>query len=318
MTMLRVPLSLGPASRDHRLDKQPLGLSDLPRPRPGAPAYSTWGGPDPALALARIEATRNWAASAPPLAGRPSTTVDGRCPTSTSLVKTIERSTDHSIRRRLGRTGACTLTSHSTRLFSPYWPKSAPTQPQRVSHPRGGRVRGSAQHPDPAGVVLDHREYEHRCSCQGDRFEEITGQQGLCLGAQEVRPGRGRALGCGVDPQLPAGFPIPSTAPPSPRARAVHRAGTPLAGFSRARRSTRARIERTVRGRPGRLGRDRAACRLAIRSRCQRSTVSGRTSNRSLRSVCRGSRYSSAANKARSAVVKCTRCGPSWRSSMAI
>ena len=34
----------------------------------------------------------------------------------------------------------------------------------------------------------------------------------------------------------------------------------------------------TVRGRPGRLGRDLAAWRRASRSRCQRSTVSGRTS----------------------------------------
>jgi hypothetical protein len=37
----------------------------------------------------------------------------------------------------------------------------------------------------------------------------------------------------------------------------------------------------TAGGRPGRLGLDRAACRPAIRSRCQRSTVSGRTSSRS-------------------------------------
>ena len=36
-------------------------------------------------------------------------------------------------------------------------------------------------------------------------------------------------------------------------------------------------MEPTVRGRPGRLGRDRAAWRHARRSRCQRSTVSGRT-----------------------------------------
>ena len=34
-------------------------------------------------------------------------------------------------------------------------------------------------------------------------------------------------------------------------------------------------MERTVRGRPGRLGRDLAAWRRASRSRCQRSTVSG-------------------------------------------
>ena len=39
-------------------------------------------------------------------------------------------------------------------------------------------------------------------------------------------------------------------------------------------------MERTVRGRPVRLGRDLAAWRRASRSRCQRSTVSGRTSSR--------------------------------------
>lgn len=54
-----------------------------------------------------------------------------------------------------------------------------------------------------------------------------------------------------------------------------------------------------MRGRPGRLGRDRAACRLAIRSRCHRSTVSGRTSRLSLPNVRRGRRCSNAANTAR-------------------
>jgi hypothetical protein len=39
-------------------------------------------------------------------------------------------------------------------------------------------------------------------------------------------------------------------------------------------------MERTVRGRPGRPGRDLAAWRRARTSRCQRSTVSGWTSSR--------------------------------------
>jgi hypothetical protein len=48
-----------------------------------------------------------------------------------------------------------------------------------------------------------------------------------------------------------------------------------------ASRSTRTRIDRSVRGRPGRLGRETLAWRRATRSRCQRRAVSGRTSNRS-------------------------------------
>ncbi|SFG79833.1 hypothetical protein SAMN02787118_12924 [Streptomyces mirabilis] len=72
-------------------------------------------------------------------------------------------------------------------------------------------------------------------------------------------------------------------------------------GFSRARRNTRARTGRTVRGRPGRFGLDACACRRLTRSRCQCSTVSGRTSSRHLRTTFRGSRYSTAAGNARSA-----------------
>jgi hypothetical protein len=61
-----------------------------------------------------------------------------------------------------------------------------------------------------------------------------------------------------------------------------------------------ARIERTTGGRPRRLSRDRAACRPLIRLRCQRSTVSARTSNRIRRNASGLSRCSSAADNARS------------------
>ena len=88
----------------------------------------------------------------------------------------------------------------------------------------------------------------------------------------------------------------------------------PHPGFSRTRRSTRTRTERTVDGRPRRLGRDRAACRFLIRSRCQRSTVSGRTSSRIRRNVSGLSRCSSAASKARSGDANRTFLPPSWRS----
>jgi hypothetical protein len=69
----------------------------------------------------------------------------------------------------------------------------------------------------------------------------------------------------------------------------------PQEGFSRARRSTSWRMERTVRGRPGLFGRDRAAWRRAIRSRCQRSTVPGWTSRRNRPSTSVGSQRSKAA-----------------------
>jgi hypothetical protein len=70
--------------------------------------------------------------------------------------------------------------------------------------------------------------------------------------------------------------------------------------FPLAKRSTRTRMHRSVRGRPRRLGREAAAWRRAMRSRCQRRTVSGRTSICSPRSTYMGSRWSSAASNARS------------------
>ena len=73
-------------------------------------------------------------------------------------------------------------------------------------------------------------------------------------------------------------------------------------------------MERTVRGRPGRLGRDLAAWRRASRSRCQRSTVSGRISSRNRPSTSRGSRCSRAARNARSAGQNRGRVLPSCRS----
>ena len=84
--------------------------------------------------------------------------------------------------------------------------------------------------------------------------------------------------------------------------------------FSRARRSTSRRIDRMVGGRPTCLGRDILACRRVIRSRCQRSTVSGRTSSRRLRSTSRGRRCSRAASQARSARVNRTLLPCSCRS----
>ena len=88
--------------------------------------------------------------------------------------------------------------------------------------------------------------------------------------------------------------------------------------FSEARRRTSRRIDRIVRGRPARWGRELLACRRAIRSRCQRSTVSGRTSSRSWLRTVRGSGCSRAASQARSAGVNRTRSPCRCRSSTMI
>ena len=72
-------------------------------------------------------------------------------------------------------------------------------------------------------------------------------------------------------------------------------------------------MERTVGGRPRRFGFDMFACRALIRSRCQRSTVSGRTISRSRRRTARGKGCSSAARNARSTGVYVTVVGPRWR-----
>lgn len=83
-------------------------------------------------------------------------------------------------------------------------------------------------------------------------------------------------------------------------------------------RDKHSRTERTVRGLPGRLGRKRAAWRRATRSRCQRSTVSGRTTSRILRSTSEGRRCSNAARNERSPGENRTLSPPSWRSSTVI
>jgi hypothetical protein len=69
------------------------------------------------------------------------------------------------------------------------------------------RVGGGAQNPDSPAGVLDHREHVQPHSGQGDRLEEVTGQQGPGLGAQEIGPRGGTALGCRVDPGLVQDFP---------------------------------------------------------------------------------------------------------------
>jgi hypothetical protein len=62
-----------------------------------------------------------------------------------------------------------------------------------LGDPRGGRVRGRAQDPYPAGRMLYHRQHEHPRPTQGDGFEEVTGQQRVGLGTQEASPRIGAA-----------------------------------------------------------------------------------------------------------------------------
>src|SRR5258706_12194693 len=49
---------------------------------------------------------------------------------------------------------------------------------RRRCHPRGGRMRGGAQDPDPAAGELDDREHGHPRPAQRDRFAQNASQQG--------------------------------------------------------------------------------------------------------------------------------------------
>ena len=109
--------------------------------------------------------------------------------------------------------------------------------PDGLGRPGGTPARRRAQHRDPVAVdpvavVPGHREHQHPRSGQGECSGKATGQQGFCLAAGEISPGRGRAFGCGADPGFPQGLPHRWAGRPSPRAPAVHRAaaGTPGLG----------------------------------------------------------------------------------------
>ena len=183
-----------------------------------------------------------------------------------------------------------------------------------LCRPGRRRMGGGAQDPDSPAGVLDHREHVQPHPGQGDRLEEVTGQQGPGPGAQEIGPRGGTAPGrravpasCGISQTVEAATITPGTSS-SPCTRRY-----PDPGFSRTRGNTRTRTERTVRGRPGCRGRDRRACRRAATWRCQRSTVSGRTTKCSRLSTSLGSWCSSAASNARSPGVNRTLSGPSCR-----
>jgi hypothetical protein len=63
-------------------------------------------------------------------------------------------------------------------------------------------VGGGAQDPDSSAGVLDHREYMQPRPGQGNRLEEVAGQQSPGLEAQEIGPRGGTPLGRRVDPGL--------------------------------------------------------------------------------------------------------------------
>jgi DNA-binding CsgD family transcriptional regulator len=127
--------------------------------------------------------------------------------------------------------------------------------------PGGGGVCAGAEDPDAPGGVFDDGEAVQARPGQGAGLEEVTGQQGVGLTAQEAGPGC--RPGAGATPcsftisQMVEAATLMPRAASSPWMRRY-----PREEFSRARRRTRARIERTVRGRPRRLSAQVAAwCR---------------------------------------------------------
>ena len=144
-----------------------------------------------------------------------------------------------------------------------------------LGHLGGGRVGGGAEDPDAAAGVCDDGEDVQPGPSQCDCLQDVAGQQCLGLGVQEVGRRAAGAVGCGVDAGGVEDFPRRWRRRPACRGRVVRRAlaGCPWDGFSRTSRSTRARMDRAVRGRPGRLGREAAACRRERGLWCQRRTV---------------------------------------------
>jgi hypothetical protein len=60
-------------------------------------------------------------------------------------------------------------------------------------------VGGRVQDPDPPGGVFDERQHVQTGAGLGDGLEEVAGNQGARLGAEEAGPGAGGALGRRVD-----------------------------------------------------------------------------------------------------------------------
>lgn len=73
--------------------------------------------------------------------------------------------------------------------------------------PGCGGVGGGTENTDAAGGVLDDSEDVQPCAGQGPGFEEVGGDDRVCLAAQEGGPGLVVALGCGLDPVALEDFP---------------------------------------------------------------------------------------------------------------
>jgi hypothetical protein len=182
-----------------------------------------------------------------------------------------------------------------------------------LSHPRPGRLRGDPEQPHPPGGELHDEEQieaaeEHRVD-----VGEVAGQDRLGLGREELAPRLPGPGGAGPTParrrmshtvEGASRWPSPTSSPWILR--------YPQPGLSAASRNTNSRIVGRVGGRPGRR---RAVQRRRIRSRCQRSTVSGVTNSRG--QWPRGTSWLSAAWTARSAqesrgLATCRRSTASW------
>src|ERR1019366_7827609 len=184
--------------------------------------------------------------------------------------------------------------------------------PPELRGPGGRGVRGGAEDPDPPGGVLDDGEGVQARPGQGADLEEVTGQQGVGLTAQEAGPGQALPSGCGRDAVLVQDLPdggggdldaegreFAVDAPVSP--------GGVLAGQGQDESADRADGARA----PAALRPAGRGMAPLIRSRCQRSSVSGRTSSRSWRSFPAGRWWSSPASTMRSVWVNAGL--PTWR-----
>jgi hypothetical protein len=76
-----------------------------------------------------------------------------------------------------------------------------------MGYPRRGRVGGGAEDAYPAGGALDDRQDIHADAGRRRRLEEVSGDDGAGLGAQERCPGVACSLGCRVDTGVLEDFP---------------------------------------------------------------------------------------------------------------
>ena len=202
-------------------------------------------------------------------------------------------------RTRLRRTGASIATTTSGSWLGGCWSRLVWTVVVEVTLVRArhgpgrcARCRSAsgrcAEDAYPPGGVLDDGQDVQAGAGQRRRFEEVSGDDGVGLAAQDRCPGVAGALGPGRYRPRAVSSPTRSRPRPLHRVRGVRRG---FCGIPRAVLAGQAQHQPADgsegRGLPARLGRESTACRRAVRLRCQRSTVSGRTSSRISRSTSR-------------------------------